>query len=883
MSFDFDEKKLKELASMGGECLSNWQGHTKSVWALGVLSNGWVVSGSFDKTIKCWRINNKGNGECLATWKGHAESVNALAVLSNGWVVSGSDDSTIKCWRVDEKGNGECLATWKGHSSHVATLAVLSNGWVVSGSDDSTIKCWRVDEKGEAQCLTTWQGHTKSVRALAVLSNGWVVSGSGDSTIKCWRVDEKGGAQCLATWEGYRSNVAALAVLSNGWVVSGSGDNTIKCWRVDEKGGAQCLATWKGHRSNVTALAVLSNGWVMSGSGDNTIKCWRVDEKGGAQCLATWEGTGNVWALAVLSNGWVVSGGVDDTIKCWRGDGLRLLFCPGLAPESRLSMTFDKVLEIIGILLTSPVPSVFPLQAYPSAFLGDNWQRLKGLILDKTSAKPEGALRVIDFSYNQLQDRHLSELIDLVNHLPSLQILILDFNRLTKYGLQNLLKGLRRHPALKRLSLRGNRVDEVDKASFEMNIMNLLLEVDGSSISRVDISLNLMADWVATDKSRYLALLALLVSLNQPLCKATQVELVGFKRNKEGQWSLSFTEKGNVALQEAPLSNQHYNQLRAFQTARSGQFLEPNEVSQELLSAQLKLALQDNPALADINLKEKPFAEQKAIAKQLVESHPDMPLKYVLSHHPIFRCERTSKDMVLPSLLRPGFSVTKDRWIVYLMAGKTVDPRKQHALLAWEGLHGHGQRVFRRAHLTVNDTASSGFKLAAIKKIQISWKMWEKMPELVDYPNWFEGIPARYYVAAFYGTRQQVKALAKEVNHEITNGLPIGSRYHSLPLSSGSRLSTQDEEALSQNCVSWITQKINQFLALPQEERLSGQVPGGVASYYANIGHEEALTRFAKRINVSGASLLALPEGAALGVEQEADAAAQESRNCVLM
>ena len=67
-------------------------------------------------------------------------TVRCLAQLSDGRVVSGSADNTLKVWNIT---TGVCELTLTGHIDDVHCLAQLSDGRVVSGSDDSTLKVWK--------------------------------------------------------------------------------------------------------------------------------------------------------------------------------------------------------------------------------------------------------------------------------------------------------------------------------------------------------------------------------------------------------------------------------------------------------------------------------------------------------------------------------------------------------------------------------------------------------------------------------------------------------------------------------------------------------------------------------------------------------------------
>ena len=80
-------------------------GHTVSVWALAALSDGRLLSGSYDHTLKVWGEaplsvrGGAGSDVCAATLQGHTHWVAAVAVLPDRRVVSGSADGTLRVWQ----------------------------------------------------------------------------------------------------------------------------------------------------------------------------------------------------------------------------------------------------------------------------------------------------------------------------------------------------------------------------------------------------------------------------------------------------------------------------------------------------------------------------------------------------------------------------------------------------------------------------------------------------------------------------------------------------------------------------------------------------------------------------------------------------------------
>ncbi len=81
------------------------------------------MSGSADKTIEIWNVDNR---ECLKTLKGHNDSVWRTIYSPDGkYVISGSFDKTIKIWNAE---SGECLRTLEGHTHEVWSVDVTLDG-----------------------------------------------------------------------------------------------------------------------------------------------------------------------------------------------------------------------------------------------------------------------------------------------------------------------------------------------------------------------------------------------------------------------------------------------------------------------------------------------------------------------------------------------------------------------------------------------------------------------------------------------------------------------------------------------------------------------------------------------------------------------------------
>lgn len=72
----------------------SFHGHGGPVWSLDYHpEEDLLVSGSYDETIKVWRVST---GKCLRSLRGHNGWVSSLSMLSASRVVSSSWDSTVR-------------------------------------------------------------------------------------------------------------------------------------------------------------------------------------------------------------------------------------------------------------------------------------------------------------------------------------------------------------------------------------------------------------------------------------------------------------------------------------------------------------------------------------------------------------------------------------------------------------------------------------------------------------------------------------------------------------------------------------------------------------------------------------------------------------------
>lgn len=151
-------------------------GHTNSVRAISGHNNI-LVSGSYDSTVRVWKIST---GECIWRLVGHSQKVYSVVIdPKRNRCVSGSMDWKVKVWSLE---TGTCLWTLEGHSSLVGLLD-LSYDYLVSAAADSTLRVWDPDT---GKCIHVLSSHTGAITCFQHDENK-VISGS-DGLLKMWDV-----------------------------------------------------------------------------------------------------------------------------------------------------------------------------------------------------------------------------------------------------------------------------------------------------------------------------------------------------------------------------------------------------------------------------------------------------------------------------------------------------------------------------------------------------------------------------------------------------------------------------------------------------------------------------------------------------------------------
>jgi WD40 repeat protein len=253
-----------------------------------MLPNGWLASGSRDKTIKVWDLEERKE---VRTLQGHTRPIFSLKVLKIGNLVSCSSDDTLKIWDPCLSENN-LLLTIKGHgnNSWFIPIGVLSNDFLVTCSrdkDDEEESVMRVWDAKDGRLVHSLATGLRAVWAVLVLSNDQVAIGTfvgqGSGTIKI--IDLNDQSKSRAKEKAHDLAVSCLIQLSNDNLVSSGEDGklfspirSIKVWSFSDLALLQHIKT--DHSDWIRSLSISRDETTLaSGSRDNTINLWPISSK----------------------------------------------------------------------------------------------------------------------------------------------------------------------------------------------------------------------------------------------------------------------------------------------------------------------------------------------------------------------------------------------------------------------------------------------------------------------------------------------------------------------------------------------------------------------------------------------------------------------------
>ncbi len=218
-------------------------GHTRSANAVAFSpDNRWLASGGKDNVIKIWDLAT-GNvlrtlyghtsnvnalavspdGKLLASGSGAINDKRDLGTFTQGGVVGGAEDNTVRIWSVQ---TGRQLQVLRGHELSVGAVAFSNDGHSLTSVSGDAVKVWDVSAGTEVRSQKTKYGSTGMEKLNSMPS--FSLFGGGDK-------QQKQEAHRL---KNFKLSASKIAVSSNGqFAAVGQPDKAVKIY--DAQGGRE--------------------------------------------------------------------------------------------------------------------------------------------------------------------------------------------------------------------------------------------------------------------------------------------------------------------------------------------------------------------------------------------------------------------------------------------------------------------------------------------------------------------------------------------------------------------------------------------------------------------------------------------------------------------
>ena len=214
------------------KCIGLLEGHYASVECV-TIDNNLAFTGSHDATIKLWDLDyfdNKNNSTSndnyenenkplLKSFEGHMDTVTAIS-YSNGELVSGSEDKTIRQWDLN---TGHLIQTMD-----IMWASSMANSMINFGNDTTTTaNINRNDNKFRNNIQNNNNNKVYPYISSLQVFDAALATGTNDGIVRLW--DLRSG-EVIRQLFGHTGPVTTIQFDKNFNLITGSADRSVRIW-----------------------------------------------------------------------------------------------------------------------------------------------------------------------------------------------------------------------------------------------------------------------------------------------------------------------------------------------------------------------------------------------------------------------------------------------------------------------------------------------------------------------------------------------------------------------------------------------------------------------------------------------------------------------------
>jgi WD40 repeat protein len=249
-----------------GSLVRTLTGHTREVLSLTLTPDGArLISGGGDHQVRLWRMSD---GASLGRIGSPADTIYGVGFLAGGSIVSAGFDATLQRWNASD---GSLAQSYPPQDSPILCLAVSPDGTRVATGDWNGNVVLRAMPSGTI--MRQWNASGQEIKGLAFSPDGAVLAtASMEGEVRLW---DAAGGTLIRTLSGHAGGATAVAFSSSGTTIAtGDSGGVIRLWNTNT-GNLQ--STLNGHAGAITHLAFSPDGARLASSSiDTTVRLWDV-------------------------------------------------------------------------------------------------------------------------------------------------------------------------------------------------------------------------------------------------------------------------------------------------------------------------------------------------------------------------------------------------------------------------------------------------------------------------------------------------------------------------------------------------------------------------------------------------------------------------------
>lgn len=226
-------------------------------------TNRWFATGSSDKTVRMWDINN---GRQKLVIKAHKQAVRAMTfgIAGHRHLYTSADDRQLYCHDVEIN---RITNTFKGQAAVIYSMCMYPpSHLLITGGRDKLVKLY---DTRTTKCVKTLRGHQNTASCVvAAEQTRQIVSGSHDGTLRVWDIGE---GRCIKVLQGHNKSVRALAQHPEGATVLSASSERIIAWELPT---GDMIQEIQAEDIAINSVTINHHGVTVAGGSNGVIHMW---------------------------------------------------------------------------------------------------------------------------------------------------------------------------------------------------------------------------------------------------------------------------------------------------------------------------------------------------------------------------------------------------------------------------------------------------------------------------------------------------------------------------------------------------------------------------------------------------------------------------------